>query len=361
MVVGNTYGRIFRITTWGESHGKAIGVIIDGCPPGIKISEDDINNELSLRKSRNDNLSTQRREDDRCEILSGVFEGKTLGTPIAIMVTNKDVDSSSYEKIKGIFRPGHADYTYFKKFGIYDYRGGGRASGRETVARVAAGAVARKILEKEIKGFELFSYTKRIGQIELNKINLDSLKKEEIIKDRLCCPDKSISEQMAQQILKAKSDGESVGGVVEIIAKNVPAGLGDPVFDKLEADIGKGLLSIGAVKGVEFGGGFDLAKLLGSESNDAINSKGFESNRAGGILGGISNGEDIIARVVVKPIPSISKTQNTIDISGKEQTINIQGRHDPCAIPRINPVCEAMVAITILDHLLIQKAIGGIR
>jgi len=358
---GNTYGRIFRVTTWGESHGKALGAVIDGCPPGIRVSEEDINKELSLRKPKSDTLSTSRKEEDRCEILSGVFEGKTIGTPISLIVYNKDVDSSSYENIKGVFRPGHADYTYFKKFGIFDHRGGGRASGRETVARVAAGAVARKVLENEIKGFDLFSYTKSIAEIELGEVDYRTIKRENIIHDRLWCPDKKISEQMAQKILEAKSKGDSVGGIVEIIARNVPSGLGDPVFDKLEADIGKGLLSIGAVKGVEFGGGFNLAKLFGSESNDQMNSKGFKTNRAGGIVGGISNGEAIIIRIAVKPIPSISKDQKTIDVKGKEQIINVHGRHDPCAIPRINPVCESMVAITILDHLLIQRTIGGLR
>jgi len=358
---GNTYGRFFKITTWGESHGKALGVVIDGCPPGVIISEEEINKELSLRKPKIDELSTSRKEEDSCNILSGAFEGKTLGTPISIMVNNRDVDSSSYEKIKDVFRPGHADYTYFKKYGLYDHRGGGRASGRETVARVAAGAVARKVLKNEIKGFELFSFTKEIGGIGISKIDHNSLKREKIVSDRLWCPDKKISEQMAQQILKAKYQGESVGGIVEIVAKNVPIGLGEPVFDKLEADLGKGLLSIGAVKGVEFGGGFNLSKLFGSESNDQMNSNGFVTNRTGGIVGGISNGEDIVIRVAVKPIPSISKEQKTIDNKGNERSIKIEGRHDPCAIPRINPVCEAMVAITILDHLLMQKSIGGIR
>ncbi|MCC7573535.1 MAG: chorismate synthase [Candidatus Methanofastidiosum sp.] len=358
---GNTYGRFFRITTWGESHGKALGVVIDGCPPGIILSEDEINKELNLRKPRSDELSTQRKEDDRCEILSGVFEGKTLGTPISIIVNNKDADSSSYEKIKGVFRPGHADYTYFHKYGLYDHRGGGRASGRETVARVAGGAIARKVLEKKIKGFELFSFTKNIGGIGIYDIVHESLKRENIIKDRLWCPDKKISEQMAQQIIKAKSQGESVGGIVEIVVKNVPIGLGEPVFDKLEADLGKGLFSIGAVKGVEFGAGFSLSNLFGSESNDQMSKKGFVTNRAGGIVGGISNGENIIIRVAVKPIPSISKEQKTIDIKGNERSIKIEGRHDPCAIPRINPVCEAMVAITILDHLLMQKSVEDLK
>ncbi|NYT13461.1 MAG: chorismate synthase [Candidatus Methanofastidiosa archaeon] len=356
---GNTYGKLFRITTWGESHGKALGVVIDGCPPGISITEEEINKELSLRKPKSDGLSTSRKERDNCEIVSGVFQGKTLGTPISIIIKNKDVDSSSYENLKGVFRPGHADYTYFKKYGLYDYRGGGRSSGRETVARVAAGAVARKVLESEIDNFELFSYTKAIGKIKIPRIDASSLKREEIINDRLWCPDKKISEQMAQEILDAKSRGESVGGIVEIVAKNIPAGLGEPVFDKLEAGIGKGLLSIGAVKGVEFGQGFGLSSLLGSESNDQMDSKGFMTNRAGGILGGISNGEDIVVRVAVKPIPSISKKQKTVDVEGNEKSIEIGGRHDPCAIPRINPVCEAMVAITLLDHLLLQKSIGG--
>jgi chorismate synthase len=355
---GNTYGRLFRITTWGESHGKALGVVIDGCPPGISITEEEINKELSLRKPKSDGLSTSRKEEDNCEILSGVFQGKTLGTPISIIIKNKDVKSSSYENLKGVFRPGHADYTYFMKYGFYDYRGGGRASGRETVARVAAGAVARKVLRTEIENFELLSYTKAIGKIKMPQIDTSSLKREEIIRDRLWCPDKKASEQMAQEILDAKSRGESVGGIVEIVVKNIPPGLGEPVFDKLESEIGKSLLSIGAVKGVEFGEGFALSSLLGSESNDQMNSKGFITNRAGGIIGGISNGEDIVVRVAVKPIPSISKKQKTVDVEGNEKSIEIGGRHDPCAIPRINPVCEAMVAVTLLDHLLLQKSIG---
>lgn len=358
---GNTFGRLFRVTTWGESHGKALGAVIDGCPPGIKLNEDEINKELSLRIPKSNGLSTSRKEEDRCEILSGVFEGKTIGTPISILINNRDVDSSSYEKIKNVFRPGHADYTYFKKYGAYDYRGGGRASGRETAGRVAAGAIARVVLKNEIKHFELLSYTKSIGDIVSPEVDNRSLKREDIIKDRLWTTDKTISKKMTEKILEAKSKGESVGGVVEIVARGVPLGLGEPVFDKLEADIGKGLLSIGAVKGVEFGGGFNLSGLSGSESNDQIDSKGFLTNRAGGIVGGISNGEDIVVRVAVKPIPSIAKEQKTIDIEGNERSIKIEGRHDPCAIPRINPVCEAMVAITLLDHLLIQKSIEGFK
>ena len=358
---GNTFGRLFRVTTWGESHGKALGAVVDGCPPGIKLNEDEINKELSLRIPKSNGLSTSRKEGDRCEILSGIFEGKTIGTPISILINNRDVDSSSYEKIKNVFRPGHADYTYFKKYGVYDYRGGGRASGRETAGRVAAGAIARVVLKNEIKHFELLSYTKSIGGIVSPEVDNRSLKREDIIKDRLWTTDKTISKKMTEKILEAKSKGESVGGVVEIVARGVPLGLGEPVFDKLEADIGKGLLSIGAVKGVEFGGGFNLSGLSGSESNDQIDSKGFLTNRAGGIVGGISNGEDIVVRVAVKPIPSIAKEQKTIDSEGNERSIKIEGRHDPCAIPRINPVCEAMVAITLLDHLLIQKSIEGFK
>ncbi len=358
---GNTYGRIFRVTTWGESHGKAMGVIIDGCPSNIEISEEDIDKELFLRKPKDDKLSTSRKEEDKCEILSGVFQGKTLGTPISIIVYNKDVDSSSYENIKGIFRPGHADYTYFKKYGLYDHRGGGRASARETVSRVMAGAVAKKILEKEIKGFDIFSYTKSIGSIELLEVDYENLRRDNIVKNRLWCPDENTSKQMVNEIVDAKNNGESVGGVIEIVIKNAPPGIGEPVFDKLEADIGKALLSIGAVKGVEFGRGFNLTKERGSQSNDQMDDKGFVTNRAGGILGGISSGEDIIVRVAVKPIPSISKEQKTVDVKGVERPISVKGRHDPCAIPRINPVCEAMVLITILDHLLIQRALGGIK
>lgn len=358
---GNTYGRIFRVTTWGESHGKAMGAVIDGCPPNIEISEEDIDKELFLRKPKDDGISTSRREGDKCEILSGVFQGKTLGTPISIIVYNKDADSSSYENIKGIFRPGHADYTYFKKYGLYDHRGGGRASARETVSRVAAGAVAKKVLEKEIKGFDIFSYTKSIGCIELPEVDYKRLKKDDIVTDRLWCPDEKISKQMVKEILDAKANGDSVGGVIEIVIKNTPPGIGEPVFDKLEADIGKALLSIGAIKGVEFGRGFKLTRERGSQTNDQMDDKGFVTNRAGGIIGGISSGEDIMVRVAVKPIPSISKEQKTVDFKGVERTISVKGRHDPCAIPRINPVCEAMVLITILDYFLIQRAIGGVK
>lgn len=347
---GNSFGRLFRITTWGESHGPALGVVIDGCPPLLDLKEEDIQIELDRRKPGRGEASSPRRESDRVEILSGVFEGKTTGAPISLLIWNMDADSSKYEKIKSIFRPGHADYTYFAKYGIRDYRGGGRASGRETAARVAAGAVAKKILG--IKGIKITGYTKQVGDILAKDMDF-----EEIEKNDVRCPDKNAARRMLDKIREVKKNGDSVGGVVEVITSGVPAGLGEPVFDKLDADIAKALMSIGAVKGVEIGAGFKSASLLGSRNNDEIYIKdgkiAFRTNNAGGILGGISNGDDIVARIAVKPTPSIFKPQRSVDIHGKETEIKVEGRHDPCICPRIVPVAEAMMSLTITDHLLL--------
>ncbi len=341
----NSFGKIFKVTTWGESHGEAIGVIIDGVPANIELSENDINKELVQRKPGNFKFSSPRKESDKAKILSGVFQNKTLGTPISIIVYNKDVKSSHYEELRDKFRPGHADYTYFRKFGIYDYRGGGRASARETVARVAAGAVAKKILEKYL--IEIYSYTVEIAGIKSEKIDDKNYEKNPFFFADTNKIDVVLS--MAEEI---KKKGDSFGGIVETLIKNVPPGLGEPVFDKFEAVLSHAIMSIGAIKGIEFGRGFESARLLGSENNDEISKNGFLTNNAGGILGGITTGEDILFRATVKPIPSISIEQRTIDINGNENIIKIKGRHDVCAIPRINVVIEAMTAIVIADFLL---------
>ena len=349
---GDSFGTLFRITTWGESHGEALGVVIDGCPPRIDLSNEDIQKELNQRRPGKGKGSSPRKERDRVEILSGVFEGMTTGTPISLIIRNEDVDSSSYEEWKDVFRPGHADFTYQAKYGIRDYRGGGRASARETVGRVAAGAVAKKILEKE--KVEVIAYTVEIGGVRTEKIDY-----EEIGRNVLLCPDRDAAIAMEKKIEEVKLQGDSLGGIVEILVRGCPPGLGEPVFDKLEADLAKAVMSIGAVRGVEVGAGFGIARMLGSQCNDPIGPRGFEKNDAGGILGGISNGADILLRVAVKPIPSISLDQKTVDQAMQPVSLRIKGRHDVSAIPRINPVCEAMVAIVLVDHLLRQRTLIG--
>jgi len=349
---GNSFGQCFRITTFGESHGIALGVIIDGCPPNLPLTAQDIQGELD-RRAPGKGLTTPRKEPDKVEVLSGTFEGKTTGTPITLIIYNKDVDSSKYEPIKDLFRPGHGDFTYLKKYGIRDYRGGGRASGRETVARVAAGAVAKKVLSAE--GIDVMAYTIALGGIWAKERDLDFVNKNPLF----CC-DRKVYRLMEERISEVKRMGDSIGGVVEVLARGCPPGLGEPVFDKLDADLAKAIMSIGAVKGVEIGSGFRAAELLGSENNDEITPDGFLTNNAGGILAGISNGDDIIIRAAIKPIPSIEKTQRTIDIYGRPANISTKGRHDVSAIPRIVPVCEAMVRLVLADHLLRLKAIRKI-
>jgi chorismate synthase len=349
---GNSFGTLFKITTWGESHGEALGVVIDGCPPRIELSSEDIQKELNQRRPGQGKGSSPRKEGDKVEILSGIFEGKTTGTPISLLIRNEDVDSGPYEEWKEVFRPGQADFTYQAKYGIRDFRGGGRASARETVGRVAAGAVAKRILEKE--RFEIIAYTVELGGVRAEKVDY-----EEIERNALRCPDRDASIAMGKKIEEVKTQGDSLGGVVEILVRGCPPGLGEPVFDKLEADFAKALMSIGAVRGVEVGAGFRVVGMLGSQCNDPIGPKGFEKNDAGGILGGISNGADIVLRVAVKPIPSISLEQKTVDQSMQPVSLKIKGRHDVSAIPRINPVCEAMVAIVLVDHLLRQKALNS--
>ena len=348
---GNSFGKLFKITTWGESHGKGIGVIIDGCPPMISIDENIIQSMLNRRKPGSSSASTKRMEPDQAVIMSGVFNGMTTGTPIMIMVENKDAKPGAYEPYADIYRPGHGDITYMAKYKIRDWRGGGRASARETVARVAAGAVAKALLDRE--GVTVFAYTIELGGIKAEKHDPDQIEK-----NMFFCPDSKAAKKMQKRITEVKNKGDSVGGIVEIKARGVPKGLGDPVFDKMDADLAKAMMSIGAVKGVEIGTGFKAAEMLGSENNDPINSTGFTTNNAGGILAGITNGDDIIIRVAVKPIPSIRIEQKTIDRYGNPKTISIKGRHDISAIPRINVVCEAMVNLVLADHLLRQKAIS---
>jgi len=348
---GNSFGSLFRITTWGESHGDALGAVIDGCPPGLELSEEDIQKEMDRRRPGRGMGTSSRKERDRVKILSGLFEGETTGTPLSIILWNEEVDSTAYDKMKDIYRPGHADFTYQAKYGVRDYRGGGRASARETAGRVAAGAVAKKILERE--KVKIKAYTIELGGVRAKKRD-----EEEAERNLLRCPDREAALAMEKRIDEVKGRGDTLGGLVEIVARGCPPGWGDPVFDKLEADLAKGLMSIGAVRGVEVGAGFGVARMLGSECNDPLGAQGFEKNDAGGILGGISNGADILLRVAVKPIPSIHLEQRTVNTSLDPVSLRIEGRHDVSAIPRINPVCEAMVAIVLVDHLLRQKAIS---
>lgn len=343
----NTYGESFRITTFGESHGAAVGVIIDGCPAGLELNNEDIQKELDRRKPGQSKVSTLRKEDDEVEILSGVFEGRTTGTPIALMVRNTSQRSQDYNDIKDLFRPGHADYTYFKKFGIRDYRGGGRASARETIGRVAAGAVAKKILS--LKGIEVFGYI-----IQIENIKAENFERDFIEENPVRTADRNAYPLMEEAILKAKKELDSVGGVVELCIKNVPAGIGEPVFDRLNARLAYAIMSIPAVKGVEFGAGFKAASMRGSVHNDEITPDGFLSNNAGGTLGGISSGQDIVLRFAVKPTSSILTPKRTIDKNGEPKEIVTKGRHDPCVAPRGVVVAEAMAALTIVDMMMID-------
>ncbi len=351
---GNTFGTLFRITTWGESHGSAVGVVIDGCPAGLPLNEADIQKELNRRRPGQSDITSPRKEEDKAEILSGVFSGKTTGAPVSIMVKNMDVDSSKYEELRSTPRPGHADLTYELKYGFRDFRGGGRASARETVGRVAAGAVAKKILA--LKSIEILGHVVELGGIRAKPVDIEELR-ENTEKNPVRCADLEAAEEMQAMIHTVRSEGDSVGGIVEIIGIGIPAGLGEPVFDKLSAEIAKALMSIGAVKGVEIGAGFKCALMRGSQMNDPIAIKDGKittlTNNAGGILGGISNGEPVVCRIAVKPTPSISKEQRTIDMSSmEERKIKISGRHDPSILPRIVPVAEAMFALVLVDMMM---------
>lgn len=349
-MAGNTFGKIFTLTTFGESHGTALGCILDGCPPGLEISESDIQKELDKRKPGSSKYTTQRKEEDKVEILSGVFEGKTTGTPIGMIVKNKDQKSKDYDKLKDIFRPSHADYSYTQKYGIRDHRGGGRASARETVMRVAAGAIAKKFLKKELN-LEIVGYLSQIGKLKINEVNFN-----EIPNNPFFCPDKSLVKEIELLIDDLRKEGDSVGAKISISVKNMPLGLGEPVFDKLDADIAKAMMSINAVKGVELGGGFDLVESKGSEVRDEMTSDGFKKNNSGGSAGGISTGQDLIVNIALKPTSSINKEGETIDKEGKNTKIQVKGRHDPCVGIRATPIAESMIALVLMDHYLRNRA-----
>lgn len=348
---GSTLGTIFKITTWGESHGKGIGVVVDGCPAGLSIDEELIQNYLDRRKPGQTKFATPRIEADKVHILSGVFEGKTTGTPISLAIFNETARSSDYSEIASYYRPGHADFTFDSKYGFRDYRGGGRSSGRETSGRVAAGAIASATL-KEL-GIEVCAYTKSIGPI---KIDYKNCKKENRDLSPLCMPDLEASNAAEEFLTSAMENQDSVGGIIECIISGVPAGIGEPVFDKLDASLAKAIMSVGAVKGVEIGDGFEVANHFGSYNNDNFIQEGSQlkkiSNHAGGILGGISDGSEIILRAAIKPTPSIAKSQQTVNKNGENITVNIKGRHDPIIVPRAVVVIESMAAITLLDLML---------
>ena len=357
----NTFGKIFRFTTWGESHGPAIGCVIDGCPPNIPISEKDIQKDMNKRKPGQSKFTTQRKESDKVIILSGVFERKTTGTPISMIIHNEDKKSRDYESIKDKFRPGHADYTYFKKYGIRDFRGGGRQSARETACRVAAGAIA-KIVLKKILG-KKFSIVGAVTQLGLMSCDKQNWKDSEIRKNPFFCPDKKSVKLWEKYLLAVRKAGSSCGAVIELRAKGIPVGLGAPIYSKLDTDIAAALMSINAVKGVNIGSGMNAAYLSGEENSDEIRKDlgriKFKTNHAGGILGGISSGQDIVASFAVKPTSSILNSRETINKKGKNTKISVRGRHDPCVGIRAVPIGEAMISCVILDHLLMHKAQCG--
>ena len=354
----NTFGKMFRFTTWGESHGPAIGCVVDGCPPNIALSQKDIQIDMNRRRPGKSKFTSQRKESDKIEILSGVFQGKTTGTPISMIIYNTDARSRDYETIKDKFRPGHADYTYFKKYGIRDYRGGGRQSARETASRVAAGAIAKKVLQNKIgKKFKVIGAVIQLG---LLGCNVKNWKDKEIQKNPFFCPDKSVIKLWKKYLLGVRKSGSSCGAMIEIRASGIPIGLGAPIYSKLDADIAAALMSINAVKGVNIGSGMYSALLSGLENSDEIRRKGektlFKSNNAGGILGGISSGQDIIVSFAVKPTSSILLSRKTINKKGKNTEISVKGRHDPCVGIRAVPIGEAMMNCVLLDHYLMNKA-----
>ncbi|GAM61539.1 chorismate synthase [Vibrio ishigakensis] len=345
-MAGNSIGQHFRVTTFGESHGIALGCIVDGCPPGLEITEADLQKDLDRRRPGTSRYTTARREPDEVKILSGVFEGQTTGTSIGLLIENTDQRSKDYSEIKDKFRPGHADYTYHQKYGVRDYRGGGRSSARETAMRVAAGAIAKKYLAKEF-GVEIRAYLTQMGDVKISEVDYN-----EIENNPFFSPDAKAVEQFDQLIRDLKKEGDSVGAKLQVVAKGIPVGLGEPIFDRLDADIAHALMSINAVKGVEIGDGFDVAAQKGSEHRDELTPEGFASNHAGGILGGISTGQDIVANIALKPTSSITVPGNTITKEGEPTQLITKGRHDPCVGIRAVPIAEAMLAIVLLDHLL---------
>ena len=361
--MGNTFGHTFRVTTWGESHGDAVGVVVDGCPPLLDLGIQDIQPELDRRRPGQSGITTQRKENDRVEILSGVFDGKTLGTPILMSILNRDAKSKDYEHMRTSYRPSHADYSYHAKYGIRNWKGGGRASARETIGRVAAGAIARKILTQEY-GVDIVGYVKQVWKIVAD-INPDTVLQADVDTNDVRCPDQDVASKMIERIKEARKNGDSLGGVVEGVARSVPPGLGEPVFDKLEGDLGRGILSLPACKGFEIGSGFGGVTMTGSEHNDAFYNDGdrirTRTNKSGGIQGGISNGENIIVRAAFKPTATIMKSQETVDSKGNSITMEGRGRHDPCVLPRAVPMVEAMMALVLVDHALRQRALKGME
>ena len=352
MSAPNSFGEIIRTTTFGESHGAGLGAVLDGLAPGTELSEEDIQRELDRRRPGQSDVSTPRNEKDRVRILSGVFEGKTTGTPVCMVVFNEDQDSTKYDALRDVFRPGHADFTFWKKYGVRDHRGGGRSSGRETIGRVCAGAAASKILSS--RGVTITAFAEEIAGIKGEIEDYSAIERNAVR-----AADLEAARAMEQAIFDAREVHDSVGGIVKLVVRGVPAGLGDPVFFKLDARLAQAFVSLGAVKGVEFGAGFRAARMRGSENNDPVTPRGFESNNAGGILGGISNGDEIVVRIAVKPTPSIFLPQTTVDADGNQREIEIKGRHDPCIVPRIIPVVESMAALVLLDAWEIHDRISA--
>ena len=359
--MGNTFGHMFRVTTWGESHGDAVGVTVDGCPPLLEVDLADIQRDLDRRRPGQSDISTQRKEGDKAEILSGLFEGRTLGTPIQIIVWNEDVRSRDYEHMRTKFRPSHADYTYQAKYGIRNWMGGGRASARETIGRVAAAAIAKTFLAQEY-GVEIVGYVKQVWQLVAD-VDPDGVTAAEVESNIVRCPDEDMAQQMIERIKEARKEGDSVGGVVEAVARGVPPGLGEPVFDKLDGDLARAMLSLPACKGFEVGSGFGGIDLTGSQHNDPFYSEEgrvrTRTNRSGGIQGGISNGENIVVRAAFKPPATIMKPQDTVDEDGNPTVLEGRGRHDPCVVPRAVPIVEAMIALVLADHALRQRGQVG--
>ena len=357
--MASTFGTLFRISTWGESHGGGVGVVIDGCPPRLPLSEADIQPDLDRRRPGQSDIVTPRKEEDTCKILSGVFRGVTLGTPISIFVPNTDARPEAYSEMETHFRPSHADFTYQSKYGVRNWEGGGRSSARETIGRVAAAAVAKKILTTLYPGLEILAWVSRIHDIEAN-VNADTVTSAAIESNAVRCPDSDAAEKMITRIKQVRSEGNSVGGLIDATVRGMPVGLGEPVFDRLEADLGKGMLSLPATKGFEMGSGFAGTLLTGAEHNDAYEIRDgavhTTSNRSGGVQGGISNGEPLLFRVAFKPTATISRPQSTVTVEGKESTLAARGRHDPCVLPRAVPMVEAMTALVLCDHALRQRA-----
>lgn len=348
----NTFGRLFRITTFGESHGPAVGVVVDGVPPRMRLDLEAVQRQMDRRRPGYATISSKRREPDRVEVVAGLLDGVTTGAPLCLVIANTDANPADYQELQHVFRPGHADVTWMAKYGIRDWRGGGRSSGRETAARVAAGAVARQILDG--LGVQIIGHVLEIGGIRAGSFDAATLERSPV-----CCADEDAGKEMVKAIDAARAEGDSLGGVVEVCARGVPPGWGEPVFGKLDAQLAAAVMGIGAVKGVEIGDGFALARMKGSEANDPITPGGFASNHLGGILGGISNGAELVVRAAVKPTPSIAKPQHTVDVNQQPVTVSVGGRHDPCIVPRLVPVAEAMVALVLVDAWMAQRSNSG--